>query len=72
MKSIIMKVHKHNGSTRVTIPKEIIKALGWEESKYLVFHNHGNKIISLSTTADTLERIRSAILNHGHLQTTET
>ncbi len=72
MKAIIMKVHKHDGSTRLTIPKEIIKALGWEKATYLVFHNHGNKIISLTTTADTLEQIRSSILDHGQFSELKT
>ncbi len=67
-----MKVHKHDDSTRVTIPKEIIKARGWENQEYFTFLHGDDYEILLRPTSLSDPTSHKTLYNHGQLQTSKT
>ncbi len=72
MSSIIMKIHKHNGSTRVTIPKEIVKARGWQNEQCLKFLDNGDGEVLLTSITQNAKRPTSTADNHGELSAIKT
>lgn len=53
MKTYIVKVHKHSDSTRLTIPKELIKAMKWEKEEYISIRDEGAGTVILSSVYPT-------------------
>lgn len=71
MKTIIMKVHIHDGSTRVTIPKEIITQRGWENAEYFTFVFDDAGMIGLQPITENDAISLEALRNHGHISVTK-
>ncbi len=72
MNTIIMKVHKHDGSTRVTIPREIIKEHGWENEEYFVFIFDGDGMIGLQPISTSGPISLEALRRHEELSELKT
>jgi len=61
MKSIVMKIHNHDNSTRVTIPKEIIRSQKWEKEDYLIFRVTEDGAVCI----ESIEKNQSEMLKLG-------
>ena len=70
MNPIVMKVHKHIKSTRVTIPKEIILDRGWKDEIYFTFYFNSEGVLCLEPTHLALDRALNDLAKDGQLQTT--